>query len=303
MSRLRGGTADEVRAALARYDDRFDDYWGFLEPRIAEVWRLLAADGTLYLRLDAREAHYAKVMLDALVGRDGFMNEIVWVTGFGEPATAAWPRRHDTILVYARDPKRVWFDASAVDREPYMAPGLVTPEKAALGKLPTDVWWHTIVGGDRGQAAGSARGADASGTDAARGATAESAAGASVAGADGASAAAPDPGADAAGGAPAAHGDRTPEGVVRRILQASSREGDLVLDPFAGSGTTGVVAATLGRRFVLIEDDDASVAVMRARFAELAGVEFDDGPGRAPASTPDPVVSTTAVPAPEEPTV
>ena len=134
-----------VRGDLLRYDDRFEDYWGFLEPRLAEAWRVLADDGTLYLHLDYREAHYAKVLLDALFGRECFLNEIVWAYDYGAKAKRRWPTKHDTILVYVKDPARYWFDSTAVDREPYMAPGLVTPEKAALGKLPTDVWWHTIV--------------------------------------------------------------------------------------------------------------------------------------------------------------
>ncbi len=132
--------------ALSSYDDRFADYWGFLAPRLLEARRLLDDRGTLYLHLDYREAHYAKVALDALFGRDCFLNEIIWAYDYGAKSRSRWPTKHDTILVYVKDPERYHFDSTEVDREPYMAPGLVTPEKAALGKLPTDVWWHTIVG-------------------------------------------------------------------------------------------------------------------------------------------------------------
>lgn len=128
------------------YADSFDDYLGFLEPRLREARRLLRDDGTLYLHLDYREAHYCKVLLDGLFGRECFLNEIVWAYDYGARATRRWPAKHDTILVYVKDPGRYRFDSAEVDREPYMAPGLVTPEKAARGKLPTDVWWHTIVG-------------------------------------------------------------------------------------------------------------------------------------------------------------
>jgi site-specific DNA-methyltransferase (adenine-specific) len=127
------------------YNDSFDDYLGFLEPRLREVRRVLADTGTLYLHLDYREAHYAKVLLDELFGRDCFLNEIIWAYDYGARPRRRWPAKHDTILVYVKDPKRYWFDADEVEREPYMAPGLVTAEKAARGKLPTDVWWHTIV--------------------------------------------------------------------------------------------------------------------------------------------------------------
>jgi site-specific DNA-methyltransferase (adenine-specific) len=127
------------------YADSFDDYLGFLEPRLRELRRVLAPTGTLYLHLDYREAHYAKVLLDDLFGRACFLNEIVWAYDYGARPRRRWPAKHDTILVYVRDPERYRFDAEAVEREPYMAPGLVTAEKAARGKLPTDVWWHTIV--------------------------------------------------------------------------------------------------------------------------------------------------------------
>ncbi len=127
------------------YRDSFDDYLGFLEPRLREIHRLLDAEGTLYLHHDQREAHYVKLLLDEVFGRDAFLNELVWAYDYGAKPKRRWPAKHDTILVYVKDPGSYHFDAEAVDREPYMAPGLVTAEKAARGKLPTDVWWHTIV--------------------------------------------------------------------------------------------------------------------------------------------------------------
>ncbi|WP_243695299.1 DNA-methyltransferase [Agromyces protaetiae] len=214
-----------IRGDLRRYDDRFDDYWGFLEPRLVEAWRLLADDGTLYLHLDYREAHYAKVLLDALFGRECFLNELIWAYDYGAKSKRKWPTKHDTILVYVKNPDAYWFDSTAVDREPYMAPGLVTPEKAAAGKLPTDVWWHTIV---------SPTGREKTG-----------------------------------------YPTQKPEGVLRRIVQASTREGDWVLDFFAGSGTTGAVAEALGRRFVLVDENPEAIQVMRARFEEVADVSYE----------------------------
>ena len=122
-----------------------DDYLGFLEPLLHEARRLLTPSGTLYLHIDYREAHYVKVLLDAVFGRDAFLNEIIWAYDFGGRARDRWPAKHDTILVYVRTPGAHFFDQDAVERIPYLAPGLVGPEKAARGKLPTDVWWHTIV--------------------------------------------------------------------------------------------------------------------------------------------------------------
>lgn len=210
-----------LRGDLRTYDDRFDDYWGFLEPRLVEAWRLLADNGTLYLHLDYREVHYAKVMCDALFGRDKFLNELIWAYDYGAKTKRRWPTKHETILVYVKNPATYFFDSDAVDREPYMAPGLVTAEKAARGKMPTDVWWHTIV---------------------------------------------PTTGREKTG-----YPTQKPEGVLRRMVQASSRPGDRVLDMFAGSGTLGAVAAPLGRDAVLIDDNADAVAVMHKRLEPFAG--------------------------------
>jgi site-specific DNA-methyltransferase (adenine-specific) len=131
--------------AESGYADIHDDYLGFLIPRLAEARRLLAEDGTLYVHLDPRESHHVKVALDEVYGRDAFVGEIVWAYDFGGRPRDRFAPKHDTILVYAKDPDARFFSFDEVDRIPYMAPGLVGPEKAARGKLPTDVWWHTIV--------------------------------------------------------------------------------------------------------------------------------------------------------------
>jgi site-specific DNA-methyltransferase (adenine-specific) len=199
------------------YADAFDDYLGFLAPLIGRARELLAGHGTLYVHLDWREAHYVKVELDRIFGRECFLNEIVWAYDYGGKTKRRWPSKHDTILVYVRDPDAYLFDSEAADREPYMAPGLVGPEKAARGKLPTDVWWHTIV---------------------------------------------PTNGREKTG-----YPTQKPEGVVRRIVGASSRPGGWCLDFFAGSGTLGAVAAALGRRFVLVDSNPEAIAVARRRLA------------------------------------
>ena len=142
---FKGHSYDTVKGIALGYNDSFAEYWEFLEPRLEEAWRLLADDGTLYLHLDYREVHYAKVLLDALFGRECFLNEIIWAYDYGARTKKRWPAKHDNILVYVKNPETYLFNSAEVDREPYMAPGLVTPEKVALGKLPTDTWWHTIV--------------------------------------------------------------------------------------------------------------------------------------------------------------
>jgi site-specific DNA-methyltransferase (adenine-specific) len=141
-----GGRRYETRLLQSlAYDDEFADYLEFLAPRLTRLRELLAPHGTLYFHIDYREAHYCKLLLDELFGRDAFLNEIIWAYDYGAKPRRRWPAKHDTILAYVRTPGSHWFDADAVDREPYMAPGLVTPEKAARGKRPTDVWFHTIV--------------------------------------------------------------------------------------------------------------------------------------------------------------
>jgi site-specific DNA-methyltransferase (adenine-specific) len=127
------------------YSDSFDDYLGYLEPRLREAHRVLSEAGSLYFHIDYREVHYCKILLDGIFGRDSFINEVIWAYDYGARTTKRWPAKHDNILFFAKDPKKFHFDVTEVDRIAYMAPGLVGPEKAARGKLPTDTWWHTIV--------------------------------------------------------------------------------------------------------------------------------------------------------------
>jgi site-specific DNA-methyltransferase (adenine-specific) len=134
------------------YGDSFDDFLGFLRPRMVEAYRVLSATGSLFFHIDYREVHYCKVMLDEIFefkgkgsGRVCFQNEIIWAYDYGARAKKKWPAKHDNILWYTKDPVRYTFNLNESDRIPYMAPGLVGAEKAARGKTPTDVWWHTIV--------------------------------------------------------------------------------------------------------------------------------------------------------------
>lgn len=140
-----GRRYETVRLGARSFDDAFDDYLAFLEPFLTEARRLLKPSGSLYLHLDYREVHYAKLLLDGIFGRECFLNEIVWAYDYGGRPRDRWPAKHDTILFYAKEPGRHLFNADEVERIPYMAPGLAGPEKAARGKLPTDTWWHTIV--------------------------------------------------------------------------------------------------------------------------------------------------------------
>jgi site-specific DNA-methyltransferase (adenine-specific) len=213
-----------IKLGSRSFPDFFDDFLVFLEPRLFEAHRVLRDDGTLYLHLDYREVHAVKLLLDAVFGRKCFLNEIIWAYDYGGRAKNKWPAKHDNILVYVKNPRRYVFNAEAIERIPYMAPGLVGPEKAARGKLPTDTWWHTIV---------------------------------------------PTGGRERTG-----YPTQKPLGILRRIILASSNPGDLVLDFFAGSGTTGAACLELGRRFTLIDDNPQALEVMAKRFADRNDIEW-----------------------------
>jgi site-specific DNA-methyltransferase (adenine-specific) len=142
---FQGRRYETIKLASRGYTDIFDDFLGFIEPRLLEVYRLLKPHGSLYFHIDYREVHYCKVLLDQIFGRDSFLNEIIWAYDYGARTKKKWPAKHDNILWYAKDPEHYTFNYESLDRLPYMAPGLVGPEKAARGKTPTDTWWHTIV--------------------------------------------------------------------------------------------------------------------------------------------------------------
>jgi len=206
------------------YQDTFDDYLAFLEPRLHESYRLLSDNGSLYFHIDYREVHYCKILLDKIFGRDAFLNEIIWAYDYGGRTRKRWPAKHDNILWYAKDPKNYIFNYDQIARIPYMAPGLVSKEKAKRGKLPTDTWWHTIVCTNSNEKTG--------------------------------------------------YPTQKPLGVMRRIVQASSRPGDNVLDFFAGSGTTGAACLELGRRFILVDNNSEALHVMADRFRDETDIEW-----------------------------
>jgi site-specific DNA-methyltransferase (adenine-specific) len=202
-----------------RDDMPLEEYLGFLYERLAEMHRLLRSDGSLYLHLDFRTVHFARLMLDEIFGSDRFLNEIIWAYDYGGRARDKWARKHDNILWYAKSDQ--WtFNRDQIDRIPYMAPGLVGPEKAALGKLPTDTWWMTIVPTNSKERTG--------------------------------------------------YPTQKPVKLLERIVRASSNPGDIVADFFCGSGTTGVAAKRLGRRFLLVDENPEAVRIAEARLAAEA---------------------------------
>ena len=206
------------RQGSTSYLDAFEDYMAFLAPRIDEARRVLANNGSIFLHVDQHESHYCKVLLDRVFGRKSFINEIIWSYDYGGRSKKKWPTKHDTIFWYAIDPANYTFNANAIDRIPYMAPGLVGKEKAARGKVPTDVWWQTIV---------------------------------------------PTSGKERTG-----YPTQKPLAILERIVKVHSNPGDMVMDFFAGSGTTGVAAARNDRLFVLVDSNPEAVQVAARRLTE-----------------------------------
>jgi len=214
------------RGLTTSFRDTFSDYIDFLEPRVLSAYKTLSPNGTLYFHIDYREVHYCKLLLDQVFGRDCFLNEIIWAYDYGGRTKKKWAAKHDNILVYGKDPENYVFNLDSIDRIPYMTPNLVGPEKAARGKLPTDVWWQTIV---------------------------------------------PPGGKETTG-----YATQKPLAILRRIIKASSNPGDTVLDFFAGSGTTGIAAHELARRFILIDNNELALQTMASRFSGLGTVDFEN---------------------------
>ncbi len=221
-----GHRYESIVIGTKRFGDAFDDYLRFLEPRLVEAQRVLAPHGSLYFHVDYREVHYCKILLDCIFGRDSFLNEIIWAYDYGGRPKTKWPPKHDNILLYAKDPSNYVFNYEDIERIPYMTPGLVSPAKAARGKLPTDTWWHTIVPTNSFEKTG--------------------------------------------------YPTQKPLGILRRIVQASSRPGSLVLDFFAGSGTTGIAALESGRKFLLVDNSVTALQVMARRLKDIRGIEWVD---------------------------
>jgi site-specific DNA-methyltransferase (adenine-specific) len=219
-----GRRYETVKLGTREYADIFDDYPDFLAPRLEQAYRVLSSSGSLYFHIDFREVHYCKILLDEIFGRECFLNEIIWAYDYGGRTKKRWPPKHDNILVYVKDAQDYTFNVDDVERIPYMAPGLVGPEKAARGKLPTDTWWHTIVATNSKEKTG--------------------------------------------------YPTQKPLGVLNRIVRASSNPGDLVLDFFAGSGTTGASCLKLGRRFILIDNNPQAMEVMARRFRGDISIEW-----------------------------
>lgn len=204
------------------FDDSFADYLKFISPRLREARRILKKHGSIFVHVDHHQAHYVRIKLDELFGPACYKNEIIWAYDFGGRSKTRWPAKHDTIFWYSKDPDTYTFNRAAIDRIPYMAPGLAGEEKAKLGKVPTDVWWMTIVPTNSRERTG--------------------------------------------------YPTQKPLKLLKRIVAVHSNKGDIVLDFFCGTGTTGEAAAKLGRKFILVDSNQAAIKICRKRIGDFKAI-------------------------------
>jgi site-specific DNA-methyltransferase (adenine-specific) len=234
---FQGKSYETTELGTKSYADSFSSLVEFLRPRIIEAHRILKPSGSLYFHIDYREVHYCKILLDEIFGRESFLNEIIWAYDYGGRAKSKWPAKHDNILFYVKDPKKYIFSTSELDRERYMAPGLVGATKAELGKLPTDTWWEKYVDYDIND--------------------------------NWWMTIVPTHSKERIG-----YPTQKPKKLVDRIVKASSLPGAMVMDFFAGSGTVGASCIDLGRNFILIDNNPSSLEVMAKRFSNISDIKW-----------------------------
>ena len=215
MERVKNIRKNKEVVSVYQYDDNFEDYGEFIYPRLIAAKRVLRGDGQLFVHLDSNESHYVKIILDEIFGRENYKGSIIWHWDYGAKSKKKWSCKHNEILWYVKDPENYTFNYDAIDRIPYMAPGLVGPVKAAKGKIPTNVWFFTIVPTNSKERTG--------------------------------------------------YATQKPLKLLERIVKVHSNLGDLVLDFFAGSGTTGEAALLNDRRVILIDSNLDSYNITKRR--------------------------------------
>lgn len=258
---FKGNTYRTTELNTRSYNDTFDSYIeGFLKPRIIEAYRLLKPYGSLYFHIDYREVHYCKLLLDNIFGRECFLNEIIWAYDYGGRAKSKWPAKHDNILFYAKNPKKYIFNAEEVDKEPYMAPGLVGIEKAQKGKMPTDTWWAAFTGTDKPSHPSDTWWMNYVNSQGPKGQN------------DNWWQTIVPTGSKERLGYPT----QKPRKLIDRIIKASSLKGSMVLDFFAGSGTLGESCLELGRDFILVDNNQDALEVMARRFTGNDKIQWNN---------------------------
>ena len=249
---FQGNTYRTIELGTKTYEDSFDSLTEFLRPRLVEAYRILKSHGSLYFHIDYREVHYCKILLDEIFGKECFLNEIIWAYDYGGRARTKWPAKHDNILFYVKDPKKYIFNTNEIDREPYMAPGLVGSEKAGRGKTPTDTWWPQYTGTKKEVLSDTwwlnyTRGQNDTWWQTIVPTNSRERKG---------------------------YPTQKPQKLIDRILKASSHRGSVVLDFFAGSGTVGDSCLSLNRNFILIDNNLPALEVMAQRFSGVKNIDW-----------------------------
>jgi site-specific DNA-methyltransferase (adenine-specific) len=255
---FKGNTYRTIEIGTKAYEDTFESLIEFLRPRLFEAYRILSPQGSLYFHIDYREVHYCKILLDEIFGRECFLNEIIWAYDYGGRARTKWPAKHDNILFYVKNPKQYIFNAEEIDKEPYMAPGLVGIEKAKKGKMPTDTWWAAFTGTDKPSHPSDTWWMNYVDQFTPKGQN------------DNWWQTIVPTGSKERLGYPT----QKPRKLIDRIVKASSLKGNTVLDFFAGSGTLGESCAELGRFFILIDNNPEALEVMAHRFAKAENIQW-----------------------------
>jgi DNA modification methylase len=238
-------TGTRKRGRAGAYDDPagLTSYLEWLRPRLAECRRVLAPTGSLVVHLDWRAVHYAKVELDGLFGADRFVNEIIWCYSVGGKSARAFGRKHDTLLWYARSAEHAFYpEAVRIPRRAGSHMRVVTGDDGR----PVQVKRDRKTGKEYRYPVDAGKVPEDWWTDIET----------------------------------LNRGDRErtgyptqkPEALLERIIRATTTRGDLVVDPFCGSGTTAVVAHRLGRRFLCADSSPAAIHLAHDRLARAGAV-------------------------------
>ncbi|HEY2509407.1 MAG TPA: site-specific DNA-methyltransferase [Polyangiaceae bacterium] len=238
-----------TRERKVAFDDRWTDRAAYLEslaPRLEQIRNLLAPHGSVVVHVDPKTSHYVKVLCDEIYGEDAFASEIVWRYRRWPSRTPNFQRVHDVLLRYRKDP-------SATPRWNPLYEPLAPSTLLTWGtKKQRAVFTEDAKGGVRRARSSS---------------TEEATAGAPMGDVWEIGVIAP------VARERTGYPSQKPEALLERIVGALSAPGDLVLDPYAGSGTTLAVAARMGRRFVGVDASELAIDTIRTRLAKAAAAE------------------------------
>ena len=227
------GTEKVRKGKAGKFDDRFgglENYLAWMRPRLRAMWDVLSENGSLYLHVDPSVSHYLKIELDHIFGRKAFRNEIAWCYAGPSVSNRDFPRKHDTILRYAAG-KEWTFNADAA-RMPCKTLNLGGHGPTGKG-ITQEMREKYLLRGklceDWWEGIYPVQRTNSEGTG---------------------------------------YPTQKPIKLLERIIGASSNAGDMVLDPFCGSGTTLVAAKRLGRKYIGIERNPDAIEIARKRLSD-----------------------------------